>query len=221
MQILSIMKYSIIFLILTLFSTTSCNSTNAENKYAVDPTDASARASGQDKEEDISASNDLAENKIDPFISEEGRFSVLFPGPPQKKTESIPTEVGPIDITIYLYQEGATLAYLIGHSDYPQEIIKNVDVNEMLKGVQDDVVRKVSAKVIKDEKIMLNEKYAGKYFTAKSEKINLIYELYLVDNRLFQIGVISTQSLEENPMFKKFMKSFQILPTNTNTSDVQ
>lgn len=204
------MKYSLVFLVLiffTVLSFSSCNSANADNKNAIDPTDASATASGQNADKTNKKGN------IKPFVSKEGRFSALFPGLPKKQIQSTPTEVGPIEITMHLYQDGVTLAYYVGYSDYPENIIKNVDTNELLEDAQKGAVSSIKGEIIDSEDIMLDKKYLGKHFTAKSSKIYLIYEMYLVKNRLYHIAVMSTQSLTDSSASKNFMESFKLLPT--------
>ena len=213
------MKYSLSFLIFTLLillSNSSCNDANSPKNYAVDPLQVGARA-GNSMEEVNEIFED--DNNLKPFVSKEGRFSILFPGTPKKQVQATPTEVGPIEITMYLYKEGVTLAYLVGHSDYPEEIIKNADSNELLKSAQKGAVANVEAVIITDENIMLDNKYLGKHFTAKSPKISVIYEMYLVGDRLYHIAIMSTQTLDKTPMVKKFMESFKLLGDNNNDAE--
>ncbi|MCP4440608.1 MAG: hypothetical protein GY810_16810 [Aureispira sp.] len=205
----------LMFALSTALIGTSCNSSNADSGNAA--LSANARAGDNEEAQPNTDEPKITEStNTEPYTSEEGNFSILFPGTPEKTTETTPTEVGPIDITMYLYEAGPTLAYLVGYSDYPEEIIKNGDVNEMLKGAQEGVVGNIQGEIVEDKNILLDDKHSGKYFTAKSTQFNVVYELYLVNNRLYQVGVMSTQSLDNDPVAKEFVGSFKLLSSGND-----
>src|SRR5262245_41204194 len=56
-----------------------------------------------------------------PFASPEGRFSVLMPGTPTEKTETIDSEHGPYTTHLFTWREDPVRVYLIGWVDYDPE----------------------------------------------------------------------------------------------------
>ena len=139
------------------------------------------------------------------FVSEEGNFSVMMPGTPTEESES--TAEG-IDIHMFSAESGST-AYVVGYSDFPQEIIDVTDPEMLLGFAQDGAVG--SGALISEAPITLNG-YPGKdlKFEEASEGLIIYARIYLVDNRLYQV-IATTEDSDMPTEISEFLDSFKLL----------
>src|SRR5262245_53996951 len=56
--------------------------------------------------------------------SAEGRFGIWFPGEAKHQVVDLPTKVGTIQAHFFLVEQ-PTRAYMVGYSDYPDEVLQN------------------------------------------------------------------------------------------------
>lgn len=54
--------------------------------------------------------------------------------------KKIATEVGNIEITMFMYEKSATEVYIISYNDYPSDIIELSSIDDLLAGGKDGVV---------------------------------------------------------------------------------
>ncbi len=149
------------------------------------------------------------------FTSEEGYFSIGFPGEPTESSQEISTAIGPITIVLYTY-ENRNGVYLASYSDYPDEIIEQSDPNDLLKGAQSGAVGNVNGQLISSKDIDIAT-YSGKEIVFKIPKSKRMppggigkAQFYLVDNRLYQILSIEGGS-KVSAAANQFLDSFELL----------
>ena len=71
----------------------------------------------------VSCGGDSLTSEI--YESEDGRFKINFLGAtPTVSQQAVPTELGDIEITMFIYEKSITEAYVIGYNDYPSAIIE-------------------------------------------------------------------------------------------------
>lgn len=124
------------------------------------------------------------------YQSQEGRFSVLFPGEPKRILKSVDTPAGKIDLV--LYQAGSKkTGFIVGYSDYPQEVIDKSNPRKMLDGARDGAVGNAGGELI-DEIELTFQDYPGREIEVEVPgKATIRARLILIDNRLYQVMVIS------------------------------
>ena len=149
------------------------------------------------------------------FTSEEGYFSISFPGEPTESSQEISTEIGPMTIVMYTY-ENRNGVYLASYSDYPDEIIELSDPNEILNGAQSGAVGNVNGQLVSSKDIDIAS-YPGKEIVFNIPKSKRIppggigkAQIYLVDNRLYQILSIEGGS-KVSAAANQFLDSFELL----------
>jgi len=149
------------------------------------------------------------------FTSEEGYFSISFPGEPTESSEEISTAIGPMTIVMYTY-ESRNGVYLAGYSDYPDEIIEQSDPNDLLNGAQSGAVSNVNGQLISSKDIDIAT-YPGKQVVFNIPKSNRVppggigkAHFYLVDSRLYQILSIEEGS-NVSAAANQFLDSFDLL----------
>ena len=149
------------------------------------------------------------------FTSEEGNFSISFPGEPTESSQEVSTALGPIAIIFYTY-ETRSCAYIVSYSDYPAEIIEQTDPDALLSGAQSGAVNNVNGQLIRSKDIYI-ESYQGKEIVFKIPKSERMppggiskARFYLVDNRLYQIMRIQGGS-KLSEATDQFFESFELL----------
>jgi len=144
------------------------------------------------------------------FTSEEGNFKIAFPGEPTVTSDAVPTEIGDIQMKMFMYEKSRDEAYMVAYSDYPQEAVDAGDKKEMLQGSKEGVVENIAATIEEEKEIEINGN-PGIYFKAKGPEFSTAYKLYLVKNRLYQIGILKAASYPSDAEIKGFLDSFELI----------
>ena len=188
----------LLFIIPVLFSCTSNANLAQENRL-----------------EDQNNSQDITKNWVD-FESEDGRFRIKMPGIPTKETTKEVTDVGEILVELFLYEESATVAYIIGYNDYPSALFENAtDVlyKEMLLGGVEGFTENVGLDIIETSNDISLGKAKGIAVRAKSSTNSFYvhYRAYIISNRLYQIGILRDGSYPAKDKSDAFFGSFQLM----------
>ncbi len=144
------------------------------------------------------------------FTTEEGNFRIAFPGEPTISSEKVPTDVGDIEMHMYMYEKGIDEAYMVASSDYPKELVDAGDKDEMLQGSKEGVVSNINA-TIEDEKKVEIEGHPGLSFKAKGPEFSTVYKLFMINNRLYQIGILRAKDYPTDADTKSFIDSFELI----------
>jgi len=201
---------SIYYLSLVFFTASivvSCQSTKAEESIEV--------ANDLDgTTESPEASTDLLPGWIN-FSNEDGGFSIQMPGTPQQSSVIEPTEVGDILIEMFMYEESVTKIYIVGYNDYPSELFADATAKETRQTLDDVLMGATSAvglDIVEEEKMLDLDGVMGKMIKAKSSTngYHAHYKAYMVNNRLYQIGIIRDGSYPMDEKSEKFFGSFTL-----------
>ena len=145
------------------------------------------------------------------YESEDGRFKVNFLGAaPELSQEVIPTELGDIEITMFLYEKSMTEAYIIGYNDYPSAIVEAGSTAEMLAGGKEGVVNSMGVTQFDLEEEVSLDGHSGLHFKGIAGTLHIEYQMYLVDNRLYQIGVVRDGSYVTPDRADTFFGTFEL-----------
>ena len=148
-----------------------------------------------------------------PFVSEKGRFSIQFPGTPTEDVHTTSAEIGEIKLIQFIYEKEKTQAWLVSYSDYPQKMIDLGNNAQLIKGIKHNILKNLRASPSIEKKIMLDEEYQGLEFSAysKKDKLDILYKIYLVNNRVYQISMYSSIGPFAAQDSLDFMGSFKLL----------
>jgi hypothetical protein len=145
------------------------------------------------------------------YESEVGRFKVNFLGAaPDVSTQSIPTELGDIEITMFLYEKSITEAYIIGYNDYPSAIIEAGSTDEMLAGGKEGVANSMGITQFDLEEEVSLDGNAGLHFKGVAGALHIEYQMYVVGNRLYQIGIVRDGSYAKQDRVDTFLGTFEL-----------
>lgn len=143
------------------------------------------------------------------YTSNEGRFSVTFPGSGQVTTnsETLPFKDGTKG-TMYEFSielEGGNVAYMVMYNDYgPGQAEGNPQ--SVLEGTRDGAVS--GKTLLTDNAVSLNG-VPGRAFSAKDDTWNYSVRQYLKGKRLYQLIVVSNNA-HPATQIDQFMNSFTI-----------
>ncbi len=155
----------------------------------------------------------VKEEVMKTFKSEEGRFSIDFPGEAKHEVQTAQTAVGNININLYLVEKDDS-AYICGYNDYPEAVVKNSNTNDILVNAANGAIQNINGKneVIKDITL---DKYPGKDIICEAEKEGITFKMhqkiYLVGNRLYQVNVSTNEEEKNKETINKFLDSFKLI----------
>lgn len=193
---------------LSMFLMVSCGGGEKNNDESHDTNDETTEVANDDTNESDTEMN-TSNSKMKEFTSDDGSFSINFPGTPTKDESPVQTELGSLDMVTYMYEEGMS-AYMVAYSDYPEVATEASDPYDLLEGAKGGYVGNIGLEIKKEEKSELDGK-PGIYFEAEGGGYYTVVQDYLDDNRLYQIAILR---MDRNPSEKEiedFIKTFKFL----------
>jgi len=143
------------------------------------------------------------------FKSTKGQFSLTLPGTPKEQTETINTQAGDIDLHLFLLEK-SDIAYMVGYSDYPEDLLKVAKPQQILDGARDGAVSNVKGELLQEKTATLKG-HKGREIKIKTEKGIIRARLFLVGSRLYQLMVITGKEKALSKNIEKSFDSFKIL----------
>jgi hypothetical protein len=138
------------------------------------------------------------------YSSVAGRFSMSFPGQPTLKEQQFDSAAGKLTINLLTASAGPS-TFLASYVDYPPI---TEDLQAVLDRVRDGAVGSAKATLIKSTAITLKG-YPGREFLTSGEGIVATFRIYLVNNRLYQIGALGPPDASTEEA-KAFLNSFDL-----------
>ena len=151
--------------------------------------------------------------KLQKFSSEEGRFSVLLPGNPEKSEQTISTAAGPINITFFMVSRKNGV-YGVGYCDYPSQVFLNQSLDKMLDDAMNEAIGNIEGTLKKETDFTLEGGVVGReieaYFS-KPGKPGIFRAAYYLDQpRFFQVIITTTMDIAYKPVMDEILKSLEI-----------
>ncbi|MEK7672461.1 MAG: hypothetical protein AAB373_01115 [Patescibacteria group bacterium] len=162
-------------------------------------------------EEEGTATEEETSAESDAFVSEAGKFSIVFPGEPVESSQAIPTAAGDIMMYMYMYEEGVTQAFMVSYSDYPADLVAASDSKTLLDGGKEGQLGALGTAPVldKDEYIKMGE-FDGTYMKAYGDGLYTVSKTVLAGNRLYQLLVMKDGSYPTQEEEDSFLGSFEI-----------
>jgi hypothetical protein len=137
-----------------------------------------------------------------------GGFQLTFPVEPTYNYQDLETAVGTLRMYFFSY-ETSSVAYMMSYIDYPADKVALADKNEMLKGALNGYINNLKLSLQSEIKINYGN-YPGLMFYANDgQKFSVIRD-YLVDNRLYQLGILQLGQIPER-LENEFFDSFVLI----------
>ena len=152
---------------------------------------------------------DDATTKPADFAPKDGRFTVQMPGEPKEQTSKVNTPIGPIDVHLFISAPDPKSAYMVGYSDYPEEVVKKSDSDKILDGARDGAVRNVKGTLESEKKITMDG-HPGRDYVISTEGFRGRERIYLVNARLYQVMLLGSKEFVTGKDADKFLDSFKL-----------
>jgi hypothetical protein len=147
--------------------------------------------------------------EFEEYYSADGRFSVLFPGEPKESLQSVRTAAGQINL-VMLTAGSKTSGFAVGYTDYPRNVVESSDPEEMLDGARDGAVRNVGGRLIDETPLDFHGHPAREIRVEAPKKTSIRSRLILIENRLYQLVVISKSARILDEKGSEFFDSFTV-----------
>jgi hypothetical protein len=138
-------------------------------------------------------------------------FIVQLPGTPSEQTKAIPTPAGNLDMKLYIVSSGDSgFVYLVATLELPKGGLAGAG-EDFLDGAQSGLVSGAKGKLVKQSKIKLG-KHSGRDITAEvfDGKGLLRGHVYLVDQRVYMLVVMTPKDADASAATGKFFDSFKV-----------
>lgn len=140
-------------------------------------------------------------------------FTVRAAGKPAENVTDVPTELGPMAMTAYTFQEGdEAKAHAVMTTKLPDSV-KGADKAKMLRDARDGMINKYGAKVDKDEEIKIGDTSALDFAAhgdhAQLGKFYVRGRVAIKNHTLFQVMSLG-QGHAQQPDSAAFVESFRL-----------
>lgn len=161
-----------------------------------------------DPEDDLLRIDDTASGWMQ-VTSTEGRFVVLMPGMPVKppQPEPIATESANLS-TLKMTLETDEVRFLVAYADYPSAI--DVDAPQVLLAQVGSALATKLGNPSREEQEIIQDDYLGREIRFQSPSEISIFRLYLVERRLYILGVQQSSLNPISDNITRFFDSFQV-----------
>jgi len=142
------------------------------------------------------------------YFNDDPFFRINFKSQPTKTANDIETAVGTVKMVTYMVEE-PTVAYMIAYSTYPSNHITANNTQTMLDNAVGGFIGNLQMTLIDQKEISLQGN-KGVLFKASSDLYYAIVADYLVNNTLFQIGIMRSDGFPTQNEVNDFIYTFEL-----------
>ncbi|MGB0561586.1 MAG: hypothetical protein ACPGVO_07245, partial [Spirulinaceae cyanobacterium] len=148
-------------------------------------------------------------------VTEGADFAIALPGPPQTYDEvAIETPDGLLNFVGWLADYGQS-QFIVAYSEYPTA---TPEPAQRLTALRDRMVADTGWTITEDASQPLGV-YPGRKFILFNETQMISYRFYLVERKLYILGVLQPPEINVSEASASFFNSFQILPPDFQIED--
>ncbi len=148
------------------------------------------------------------------FHSPEGRFKIAFEAEPVVTTQDIPTEIGAIQMTMFMHEKSLEEAFMAAYSDYPAELVNQLDPYDLLESAKDGAVSNLGVTISEEKKITIQGYPAWDFKGNGLNNLRLVSRIIMVGNRLYQAMYLKQGTGIDAG--KRFVRSLEIEKRSPN-----
>ncbi|WP_417040693.1 hypothetical protein [Cylindrospermopsis raciborskii] len=153
------------------------------------------------------------------FSSQEGKFSVLFPGTPRLSQQKMTSDNGELQVNLFTVNRPQEEAkYTVAYIDYPAQYIQLLRsrnlVEQAIEQGKSTALERVRGTIVSEEKKTLGDNVGIEVnYTTPAGKV-VKQRVFLIDNRFYQITAETTQKRQRflTRSMQGFCDSFKLLP---------
>jgi len=203
--------FYISFLIFAFFALTNCTSNSSSNESSSDAKDDKIENNSNAENQNGTNSENVDNKVVEKFVSEDGSFKIIFDGKAELTKQPIEVSGVTVQLYSYMYEESANKVFMATYADYPKEAISGGNAKELLTTVKNGFLKNLQITKVDEERDIKIDSYTGIYFKAKNESTFTVMQDYLVDNRLYQIGILANSGYPTQQEIDKFFNSFELV----------
>jgi hypothetical protein len=146
------------------------------------------------------------------FSSEAGAFSVFLPGEPERQTKTVNTDLGQIDLTMFISELGEEKVFFVSYSDYPGRVVEQTEPYALLENARDSTVRSQEGALRQSYRLTLSGNPGLEYLAdtkVEGKEAILWARNYMEKNRLYQILAMALKGKESLEEMDRFLRSFR------------
>lgn len=143
--------------------------------------------------------------------SEEGRFTVMMPGPVAPKDKVVTkTDADVGTYTAHTFMKSTDKgAFIVGWLDYAPEV--NVDVRGELTSSRDTFVKRLKGRLVSERPITLGG-HPGLEYTAENDQAVVKVHTYVVGRRPYAVVALTFKGFDDSQNVNAFLSSFRLKP---------
>lgn len=168
----------------------------------------------------------IAQSVWKPFSYTEGGFRILMPGTPEEQRRTIDTPRGGIPMRIFSVLRNNEALYGVAYADLPSNAVPNSqEVNEFLTAEASGFADGLGGRLLSQGRISLGD-FPGREFRVQLNDGRIgIGKSYVVNQRFYQVFVLTGQERNLTKTIEGFFKSFQLMgnanaPRNSPPQDL-
>lgn len=143
------------------------------------------------------------------YVLKEPDFQCTFPGEPTKSSKDVPTDIGSIEMTSFMYEQNSSYVMMVAVSDYPEAFIAESNSTDLLTGGRDGAIESLGIEAMSSETWGEVDGHKSLEFTADNDYYFLHYKMILRGNRLYQVAILRDDQAPDPKDVKKFIGSFK------------
>jgi hypothetical protein len=146
------------------------------------------------------------------YSSEEGKYSVKFPGEPKVSTKKTRSDLGELKVVIATYATADGNAYMVSYTDFPAAATKPENRGTLYDGVRDGVKGR-DGKLVSEKEIEFGpDKLPGREVVVDKGKgkQRVKFRVVLRDDRLYQVLVTGTTEFVGGKDATRFLESLEL-----------
>ena len=148
------------------------------------------------------------------FQSKEGRYSVAFPGKPERKTVNFPTKAGQVTLVVQMANDVKGNVFGVMHGDFPQEYVKESGPRKIADRVFAGIARQSTDQAKETKEIKMGGQTGWECrvpFNAKGLDGTTHNRVFVIGNRVYLVMVMAfNKRAPSQEEIDAFMKSFKI-----------
>jgi hypothetical protein len=143
--------------------------------------------------------------------SDEGKYSVKFPGAPKLKSETVKSAIGDLTVNIATYANSDGNTFMVSFADFPEAATRPANLDTLFAGLRDGVKGR-DGKFAGDAKAVEHgpDKLPGREFVVEKGKQRIRMRVLVRDNRVYQVAAIGTEAFATGKDGTAFLDSFQV-----------
>jgi hypothetical protein len=153
---------------------------------------------------------------IKPFTSNEGRFTISFPGRPDESTSTLKSPIG--DMVLHVFKVAPNHdkkdkeSYTLVYYDYPAEAIKSTAAEKIFDAAQQGGLDELHWKLLKKTDVVTTDKApASRDLEIAVQGVTNYARMILVENRLYVIMVAPNAARGAAERARAFLDSFKLV----------